>query len=64
MSAYSYSTSVGKVVFGVCYLCLGEGMQESTKYGEPAGFNCGHRSERLFFDSIGTPTDGKAYRNS
>ena len=64
VSAYSYSTSVRKVVFGACYLCLGEGMQAPTKYGQPAGFVCGHGSERLFFDSIGTLPDGKAPCNS
>ena len=48
MSAYSYSTGVGKVAFGVCCFCLGEGTQAPTKYGEPAKFTCGHRSERLF----------------
>ena len=47
-SAYSYSTSDGKVVFGVCCFRLGEGLQASTKYGKPAEFNCGHRLERPF----------------
>ena len=49
LSEYSYSTSVGKIVFGEYCSCLGEGMQMPTKFGKPLEFNCGHGSEKLFF---------------